>query len=395
MGLDPSAELADLEGQILRREALEDGIVQSRQLRTYQLDEVIGEGSFAMVWKGTQPGLGRDVAVKQLHARLANSAQFIRHFEAEAQMVALLEHPHIVPLYDFWREPGAAYLVMRYLRGGTLESRLLERPLDEDELRRLIEQVGGALDLAHHRGVIHRDVKSANIFLDEESNFYLGDFGIASDLEHPAEDAHVAGAMYTRSPEYSAPEQLRGQPIDARTDIYALGLTLFEATTGRLPFAEEATNAGLERRPLEDQIPVPSLVRSNVPIWLDDLVATATAKDPAARFGSIGELRAAAEGARASGGPASSASPATYIGSQGRNPFKALGAFAEADAADFHGRDRLVSRFVSVLQQGGVAGRLVAAVRPSGSGKSSVIRAGLLPALRSGAVDGSSDGSPR
>ena len=396
MGIDPSADLVDLEGRILRHEALEAGSGETRQLRAYQLDEVIGEGSFAMVWRGTQPGLGREVAVKQLHAPLANSAQFIRHFEAEAQMVALLEHPHIVPLYDFWREPGAAYLVMRYLRGGTLESRLVERPLAEGELVRLIEQVGGALDLAHHRGVIHRDVKPANIFLDEESNFYLGDFGIASDLAHPAEaapDNEAAAALSTGSPGYAAPEQLRRQPIDARTDVYALGMTLFEAATGRLPFAEETTNAGLVRRQLEDQIPAPSSIRSSVPTWLDELVARATAKDPAARFGSVGELRAVATGSTGSDPAALSRSSATatYIGSEGRNPFKALRAFTEADAADFHGRDRLVSRFVSLIQQQGVAGRLVAAVGPSGSGKSSVIRAGLLPALRRGAVDGSAD----
>ena len=389
LGIDPSPELVDLEAQILAQEPLGIGQDLSRRVRAYELEEVLGEGSFAMVWRGSQPGLGRDVAVKQLHARLADSAQFIRHFETEAQMVAVLEHPHIVPLYDFWREPGAAYLVMRYLRGGTLESRLVDRPLAEGELIRLIEQVGGALELAHRRGVIHRDVKPANVFLDEESNFYLGDFGIASGLEYSTE---AAAAISTGSPGYAAPEQLRRQAIDARTDIYAMGVTLFEAATGRLPFAEETTEAALVRRQLEDEIPAPSSVRPGAPQWLDDVVARATAKEPAQRFDSVGELLSVVV---ATANPPTtdqvSPRPAAYVSSERRNPFKALSAFTEADAVDFHGRDRLVARFVALLQQPGAAGRLVAAVGPSGSGKSSVIRAGLLPILRRGAVGGSED----
>ena len=148
-------------------------------MRGYVLLERIGSGAFANVYKGRQPSVGREVAIKQIRAELANRPDFIRRFEAEAHLVARLEHPHIVPLYDFWREPGSAYLVLRWLRGGSLEQRLANGPLAFDRVVKLVAQVGSALSTAHSGGVIHRDVKSANILLDELDNDYLSDFGIA------------------------------------------------------------------------------------------------------------------------------------------------------------------------------------------------------------------------
>ena len=340
------------------------------------------------MWRGTQPSLGRKVAIKQIRAQLANQPDFIRRFETEAQTVAALEHPHIVPLYDFWREPDSAYLVMRHVAGGTLESEVLTGGLDDDHLRRLVHEVGSALHVAHRAGVIHRDVKSANVLIDADGNFYLTDFGIAFT---GTEDDELAATLSTGSPAYASPEQLRRQTLDNRTDVYGFGITLFEAATGRLPFVDAPTKAALVKRQLEDPVPTPSSVASTSPAWLDQVVARATAKNPDDRFGSIAELMAAVPpDAPGSTDHGRGFAASTVIGDL-VNPFKALRAFREADAPDFFGRDRLIARFVDVLTRPGSAGRLLTVVGPSGSGKSSAVRSGLLPHLRNDAVPGSSN----
>lgn len=173
-GLEPGPQLRLLEQRLVENDPTlfesEDAAV--RRLRSYQLGEVIGEGAFSLVYRGTQPSVGRSVAVKQIRAELANRPEFIRRFEAEAQMVARLEHPHIVPLYDYWREPDTAFLVMRWLRGGTLEQQIGRGRLDLATCGRLVSQVGSALAVAHRSGVVHRDVKPANVLLDGEGNFF-------------------------------------------------------------------------------------------------------------------------------------------------------------------------------------------------------------------------------
>lgn len=388
LGLDPSPELGRLEHRILDHDPeLLPPSHRRHDLRGYRLDEVVGEGAFALVWRGVQPSLARTVAVKQVRAELANHPDFVRRFETEAQTVAMLEHPYIVPLYDYWREPDGAYLVMRYVGGGSLESEVLQGGLDEPRLRRFVDQAGSALAAAHRMGVIHRDVKAANVLLDDDGNFYLTDFGIA--FIGSAADDELATSLSTGSPAYASPEQLRRQALDVRTDIYGFGITLFEAATGRLPFVDAPTEAALVRRQLDEPVPAPSSVEPSVPPWVDEVVARATAKNPSDRYASMTELMAAA----APGEPTDlphRLGTATVVGEL-LNPFKALRAFREADAADFFGRDRLISRFVEVLSQPGSAGRLLAVVGPSGSGKSSVVRSGLLPRLRRDAVSGSAD----
>jgi serine/threonine protein kinase/DNA-binding SARP family transcriptional activator/WD40 repeat protein len=389
LGLEASTELDQLEHQILEHDpALLPASHQQHRLRGYQLDEVIGEGAFSLVWRGVQPSLGRTVAVKQIRAELANQSNFVRRFEAEAQTVAALEHPHIVPLYDYWREPDSAYLVMRYVAGGSLESEVLDRGLDEARLRRFVAQVGSALQTAHRAGVIHRDMKSANVLLDDDDNFYLTDFGIA--FTGSADDDELANALSTGSPAYASPEQLRRQALDNRTDIYAFGITLFEAATGRLPFVDAPTQAALVKRQLEDPVPAVSSVAPSAPAWVDEIVARATAKNPADRFGSMADLMAAVPEIASKVDIGRGVADATVIGEL-VNPFKALRAFREADTADFHGRNRLIARFVDVLSRPGSAGRMLAVVGPSGSGKSSAVRSGLLPRLRAGAVPRSQD----
>ena len=167
-----------------------------RPLRGYAIHEIIGEGAYGRVYAATQPGTERRVAIKVIRPELADASEFVRRFEAEAQLVARLEHPHIVPLYDYWREPGGAYLVFRLLTGGTArESVLAGGPWSLARVSRLVEEIGGALIAAHAAGVVHNDVKAANVLLDDAGGAYLTDFGIAVDAATtPASGATCAAS---------------------------------------------------------------------------------------------------------------------------------------------------------------------------------------------------------
>ncbi len=379
LGIDPSPELQRLQQQILRQDPALEPVGQP--LRGYRLLEQVGEGAFGAVYRAFQPQVGREVAVKVIHPELANNPEFIRRFEAEAQFVARLEHPHIVPLYDYWRQPDGAHLVMRFLRGGSLRDALAPGPPDPELIAGTVDQITQALAAAHRQGVVHRDVKPANVLFDEEGNAYLSDFGIAKDVaaaETSGVEGTPSGLAY-----YVSPEEVRGEALTPRTDIYSLGLVIYEMLAGQHPFADSQPEAVLKKHLVE---PVPSLrtVRPELPATVDEVIERATAKDPADRYPDApalaSALRAALEEAPV-GVPAPAVEP--------RNPYKGLRPFIEADAADFFGRDALTERLVALMAEGGDASRLLAVVGPSGSGKSSLVRAGLLPALRGGALPGS------
>ena len=148
-----------------------------------------------------------------IRPELVNQPSFVRGFESEARLVAQLEHPHLVPLYDYWRDPEGAYLVMRWLRGGSLQRALERGPWNLESAARLLSQIAGALAYAHRQGVVHRDVKPANVLLDEDGNAYLSDFGIAARLV----DAENSGRLTTSSPAYVAPEEVVGRPLTPRS----------------------------------------------------------------------------------------------------------------------------------------------------------------------------------
>ena len=380
LGIDPSPELRRLRDQIVRQDPALDIIGQP--LRGYRLIERVGEGTFGTVHRAFQPEVGREVAVKIIRPELANNPEFIRRFGAEAQLVARLEHPHIVPLYDYWREPHGAYLVMRYLRGGSLREALAHGAMAPGRVGLLIEQVALALASAHRQGVVHCDVKPANILFDEEGNAYLSDFGIAKELA-----AELGGRAGTPSPlaAYLSPEEARGEAVTPRADIYSLGVVAFEALAGRHPFADTPPGSLIERHARE---PLPSLraLRPDLPPAVDDLIACATAKDPAVRPGDAVTLAGALRDALA---PLARRPPARVAPVEVRNPYKGLQPFLEADANDFFGRERLVDELIARISEPVEDARFLAVVGPSGSGKSSLVRAGLVPALRRGAVPGS------
>ena len=239
-GLDPSPALVELEQSLLDGDPSLDA-PPGRPLRGYRLLEEVGAGAFAVVWRASQPSVGRDVAIKQIRPELATRPEFIRRFEVEARLVARIEHPHIVPLIDYWRDPDSAYLVMRWLGGDTLQRRLDDGPLPVDQVIALAEEIGGALSAAHGHGVVHRDVKPSNILFDDAGHAYLTDFGIAlgeSDLDGPE------AALSPGSPVYASPEQLRGEPAGAAADVFGLGAVLYECLVGSPPTAHRRSGRG-------------------------------------------------------------------------------------------------------------------------------------------------------
>ena len=389
-GLDPSPALRELEASMATGAALEPSAADvARPLRGYVLRELIGEGSFGAVYRATQPGVDRDVAVKVIRAELADDRSFVRRFEAEAQIVARLEHPHIVPLYDFWRQPGGAFLVFRLMRGGSADALLTrDGALSVERAGAVLEQIGGALSAAHAQQVVHRDVKPANILFDDAGLAYLADFGIAASFgdDHPTPQRWSAGSAL-----YASPEQLRDGIEDAQADQYALAVTIWELLTGRAPFGGRDASSVMETK-LREPLGAVDAVRSDVPASLAAVLSRAGSVHPSDRFPSVAELVSAWQramstalagdtappSATADAGTRSAAATMLGVGRPAINPFKGLRAFGEGDVADFRGRSALVTRLVATVE----ATPFTAVVGPSGSGKSSLVLAGLVPRLR-------------
>jgi WD40 repeat protein/serine/threonine protein kinase/energy-coupling factor transporter ATP-binding protein EcfA2 len=366
-------------------------------LKSYQVHEMIGAGGFGAVYRASQAILGREVAIKVILPEYANRSEFIRRFETEAQLVARLEHPHIVPLYDYWREPDCAYLVMRYLRGGNLRQLLRDQgSLSLREAMLMLNQIASALAFAHRNGVIHRDIKSDNIFFDEDQNFYLGDFGIAKNTSN-FDDPSQLNVMGT--PAYLSPEQIRGEVLTNRSDIYSLGIVAYEVLTGVKPFFDFSPATVLYKQ-LNTPLPKIQELRPDLPISLDEVLGKATAKQDNKRFADA--LEFAKEFARIAQSfdldaldtqerqriialqPPTEFSETLTL----TNPFKGLRAFQQVDSPEFFGRDSLVARLIEQFDEDKIEEAFLAVVGASGSGKSSVVKAGLLPAIRNGALQG-------
>lgn len=255
-------------------------------LGKYRIVALLGHGGMATVYQGLQPGVDRTVAIKVLPPHPGQNDDFVARFRLEARTIARLQHPHILPLYDYGDENGVLYLVMPYVGGGSLAGRIARGPLPVEDVVTYTRQIGGALDYAHRQGVIHRDLKPENVLLDGEGHALLADFGIAKLLEgSPAAGALTATGGLIGTPAYMSPEQAQGLPLDSRSDLYSLGVVAFEMLTGKPPY-----DADTAMQIVMQQIgaPVPSLtaVSPNASPALEDVLRKVLAKEPADRFDS-------------------------------------------------------------------------------------------------------------
>ena len=259
----------------------------NQRLGRYLIKALLGRGGMAAVYRATDTILQRDIALKILYPQYSDDASLIERFKREAVTAASLEHPNIVPVYDVGEHDGMAFIAMKLLNGRSLQERLQEvGTLSLEELLTVVTAVAAALDYAHARGVIHRDIKPANIFLSQESEGsrpLLTDFGIAKQLDTPG--LTTTGALIG-TPDYMAPEQIAGRPVDARTDGYALGMLAFRCLTGRRAFEGSTQDVLLGH--LYGQAPLLSTLNPALPPGLDTVLAKALATNPNERFPSAG-----------------------------------------------------------------------------------------------------------
>jgi len=285
----------------------------------YRLDSLLGQGGMSSVYRATDPNLRRAVAVKLIHSHLTNDPQFVRRFEVEASAVAQLHHPNIIQVYDFNRDGNTYYMVLELVAGESLDRRLRRLAADGQRLppaqaARITAEIADALDYAHGQGLIHRDIKPANIMLTDRGHAVLMDFGVAKIIgatEHTATGALVGTAFYI------SPEQVRGEPPTAWSDIYALGASLFEMLAGRPPFTGDSAMSVMLKHVNE---PVPDLrqIAPDTPPALVLVVETALAKDPRRRFPSAGDMAAALQ--QAADGLAAARTGAKAAGVSGAGP---------------------------------------------------------------------------
>jgi WD40 repeat protein len=398
------------------------------ELAGYRIESLLGVGGMSVVYLAEDLRLKRKVALKLLAARLAEDGSFRERFLRESELAASIDHPNIVPIYEAGATEDLLYIAMRYVEGADLAERLRGGRLDPGDAIGIVAQVGSALDAAHARGLVHRDVKPSNVLLDRgarpdgSDHVYLADFGLTKRV---AEQTGLGdGGNLVGTIDYVAPEQIEGGEVDGRADVYSLGCVLYECLVGQPPF-RGGPDIAVVFAHLRTEPPAASAARPELPVALDAVVSRALAKDPDQRYASCRELaraalavtvdeasrllvdaasRAAAgrsdlseaeaelagkvidlqtarEQARMLGG----ASTPARAAAEGMCPFKGLASFEPVDAEYFFGRERLVAELVARLVGAGFLG----IVGPSGSGKSSVLRAGLLPALAGGVLPGS------
>jgi serine/threonine-protein kinase len=259
----------------------------------YRLDEEIGAGATSVVYRATHVRLGRAAALKLLTPGLGD-ADFSERFVRESRLAASLQHPNIVPIYDAGEEEGVLFIAMAYVPDGDLGAVLRrEGTLALRRALRIASQIADALDVSHAHGLVHRDVKPANILVSEDDRALLTDFGTVKEVSAPAQ-TRTGGFLGTT--DYAAPEQIEGSDVDARTDVYGLACVLWECLTGKPPFRRSSEFATLYAH-LNDPVPRLRSLQPQLPVGVENALARGLAKSPVDRYGSCGELVAAARAA--------------------------------------------------------------------------------------------------
>jgi serine/threonine-protein kinase len=257
-----------------------------QNLGQYRLIETVGVGGMATVYKAYQPGLDRYVAIKVLPPQHALVRGFQERFIREARAIAQLSHPNILPIYDVGIEEDISYFVMKYVPGQTLRD-LMGRPMSLERVIHFMGQICGALDHAHGRGILHRDIKPANMLLDENDWLLLADFGLAKIME--GGEALTATGQGMGTPNYVSPEQVEGETIDHRTDIYSLGIILYEMLTGQVPYHGE-TPMSIMFKHIYEPLPRPRTINPDIPEAVEQIILKATAKAARERYQQAGEI---------------------------------------------------------------------------------------------------------
>jgi tRNA A-37 threonylcarbamoyl transferase component Bud32 len=257
----------------------------------YRIMEQLGQGGMATVYKAYHAALDRYVAIKVLHPAFLQDPNFLKRFQREARAVARLEHPNIVPVYDFAEHDGQPYLVMKFIEGDTLKARLRSGRLSKEEGLHIVEATGAALSYAHHRNILHRDIKPSNILLSPDGSIYLADFGLARMGE--AGESTLSADIMLGTPQYISPEQARGEKdLDPGTDIYSFGVVLYEMVVGRVPFNAD-TPFSIIHDHIYKPLPIPSRINPRVPPEVERVLLKSLSKERSDRYASVEEMVAA------------------------------------------------------------------------------------------------------
>jgi serine/threonine protein kinase len=254
----------------------------------YRIIEQLGQGGMATVYKAYHAALDRYVAIKALHPAFGEDQSFLSRFQREARLVAKLEHPNIVPVYDYAEHEGRPYLVMKFIEGDTLKARLTERPLSSAEIEKVVGAVGSALAYAHQQGILHRDIKPSNVLVASDGQLYLADFGLARIAQ--SGESTLSSDMIMGTPQYISPEQAMGKKdLDEGTDIYSFGVMIYEMVVGQVPFNAD-TPFSIIHDHIYSPLPMPRAVNPKVPESVERVLLKALAKERVDRYPDVDSL---------------------------------------------------------------------------------------------------------
>ncbi len=251
----------------------------------YEIEKELTQGGMGIIFLARDPYIQRQVVVKVLmYSRMLDEV-YREFFQQEAELIAALEHPCIVPIYDFGWHGEQPYIVMRFMAGGSLDDRLKKEEIKLTEIAHMFKRIADALDAAHARKIIHRDVKPSNFLFDSTGEIFLSDFGIAKSKPFTDDD----GTWLVGTPAFMSPEQIKGDAVDGRSDVYALGIVLYRLLTGQLPFSSDSTTALINAH-VEKPIPDIRQIKNNIPAVWQEVVSKAMAKAPNDRYSTAGDF---------------------------------------------------------------------------------------------------------
>ena len=265
------------------------------EIAGYRIERLLGRGGMSVVYLAEQAALKRQVALKLLAPELAADGGFRERFLRESELAASLDHPNVIPIHDAGEADGVLFIAMRYVEGSDLAKRLAKHGwLDPAEAVSILERVADALDAAHKRGLVHRDVKPGNVLLSDEGHVYLSDFGLTRRTEETK--ALTESGQFVGTLDYVSPEQIENTEVSAQTDVYALACVLFECLTGTVPFKSDS-GVGVIYAHLEGEPPLASEVNPDLPEAVDVVLVKGMAKSPEERYATVGELAGEARSA--------------------------------------------------------------------------------------------------